>query len=535
MPWRAWPRWHNSIPGWRVPIPDDTENSGNAGPGIRPPNQHLQKSTQIRKTAMQWEVVIGLETHAQLSTASKIFSGTSTAFGAEPNTQASPVDLALPGVLPVLNKGAVERAIQFGLSIDAKIAPRSIFARKNYFYPDLPKGYQISQYEIPVVQGGQITVQVEGKQGVYEKTINLTRAHLEEDAGKSLHEDFAGMTGIDLNRAGTPLLEIVTEPDMRSSAEAVAYAKALHSLVVWLGICDGNMQEGSFRCDANVSVRPVGQEKFGTRREIKNLNSFRFLQQAIDYEVQWQIAEIEDGREIVQATVLFDPDTGETRAMRTKEDAHDYRYFPDPDLMPLEIDAAWIERVKGALPELPAAMQARFVSQYGLSAYDASTITATKSLASYYEAVVKEAGAASAKPAANWLMGDVASQLNRDGIAIDQAPVRPAQLAKLLSRIADGTVSNNTAKKDVFPAMWAGESDGDADAIIAAKGLKQMSDTGELEKIIDDVLAANAKSVEEYRAGKEKAFNALVGQAMKATKGKGNPAQVNELLKKKLG
>ncbi|MDK3026589.1 Asp-tRNA(Asn)/Glu-tRNA(Gln) amidotransferase subunit GatB [Cupriavidus taiwanensis] len=485
---------------------------------------------------MQWEVVIGLETHAQLSTASKIFSGTSTAFGAEANTQASPVDLALPGVLPVLNQGAVERAIQFGLAIGATIAPRSVFARKNYFYPDLPKGYQISQYEIPVVQGGTITIQVEGKKGeFYEKTVNLTRAHLEEDAGKSLHEDFAGMTGIDLNRAGTPLLEIVTEPDMRSAAEAVAYAKALHSLVVWLGICDGNMQEGSFRCDANVSVRPLGQKEFGTRREIKNLNSFRFLQQAIEYEVQWQIAEIEDGRKIQQATVLFDPDTGETRAMRTKEDAHDYRYFPDPDLMPLEIEPAWIERVRNALPELPAAMQARFVSQYGLSAYDATTLTATKAFAAYYEAVLADAGAASAKPAANWLMGDVASQLNREGIAIDAAPVKPAQLAKLLSRIADGTVSNNTAKKDVFPAMWAGEHGGDADAIIAAKGLKQMSDSGELEKIIDDVLAANAKSVEEFRSGKEKAFNALVGQAMKATRGKANPAQVNELLRKKLG
>ncbi|EYS85096.1 glutamyl-tRNA amidotransferase [Cupriavidus sp. SK-4] len=485
---------------------------------------------------MQWEVVIGLETHAQLSTASKIFSGTSTAFGAEANTQASPVDLALPGVLPVLNQGAVERAIQFGLAIGATIAPRSVFARKNYFYPDLPKGYQISQYEIPVVQGGTITIQVEGKKGeFYEKTVNLTRAHLEEDAGKSLHEDFAGMTGIDLNRAGTPLLEIVTEPDMRSAAEAVAYAKTLHSLVVWLGICDGNMQEGSFRCDANVSVRPLGQKEFGTRREIKNLNSFRFLQQAIEYEVQWQIAEIEDGRKIQQATVLFDPETGETRAMRTKEDAHDYRYFPDPDLMPLEIDASWVERVRGELPELPAAMQARFVSQYGLSAYDATTLTATKAFATYYEAVVADAGAANAKPAANWLMGDVASQLNREGIAIDAAPVTPAQLASLLARIADGTVSNNTAKKDVFPAMWAGEHGGDADAIIAAKGLKQMSDTGELEKIIDDVLAANAKSVEEFRAGKEKAFNALVGQAMKATKGKANPAQVNELLKKKLG
>ena len=485
---------------------------------------------------MQWEVVIGLETHTQLSTASKIFSGASTAFGAAPNTQASPVDLALPGTLPVLNKAAVERAIQFGLAIGAHVAPHSVFARKNYFYPDLPKGYQISQYEIPVVQGGSLTFQVEGRKGeFYEKTVQLTRAHLEEDAGKSLHEDFAGMTGIDLNRAGTPLLEIVTEPDMRSAAEAVAYARALHTLVVWLGICDGNMQEGSFRCDANVSVRPVGSDKLGTRREIKNLNSFRFLQQAIEYEVRWQIAEIEDGREIQQATVLFDPDTGETRAMRTKEDAHDYRYFPDPDLLPLEIEPAWIERVRAAMPELPAAMQARFVSQYGLRAYDASVLTSSKALANWFEQVVAEAGAANAKPAANWLMGDVASQLNREGIEIDGAPIRPAQLALLLKRIADGTVSNNTAKKDVFPAMWAGECDGDADAIIAAKGLKQMSDTGALEAIIDEVLAANAKSVEEFRAGKEKAFNALVGQAMKATRGKANPAQVNELLRKKLG
>ncbi|MCA7084916.1 Asp-tRNA(Asn)/Glu-tRNA(Gln) amidotransferase subunit GatB [Cupriavidus sp. DB3] len=485
---------------------------------------------------MQWEVVIGLETHTQLSTASKIFSGASTAFGAAPNTQACPVDLALPGTLPVLNKAAVERAIQFGLAIGAHVAPHSVFARKNYFYPDLPKGYQISQYEIPVVQGGSLTFQVEGRKGeFYEKTVQLTRAHLEEDAGKSLHEDFAGMTGIDLNRAGTPLLEIVTEPDMRSAAEAVAYARALHSLVVWLGICDGNMQEGSFRCDANVSVRPVGSDKLGTRREIKNLNSFRFLQQAIEYEVRWQIAEIEDGREIQQATVLFDPDTGETRAMRTKEDAHDYRYFPDPDLLPLEIEPAWVERVRAAMPELPAAMQARFVSQYGLPAYDASVLTSSKALANWFEQVVAEAGAANAKPAANWLMGDVASQLNREGIEIDGAPIRPAQLALLLKRIADGTVSNNTAKKDVFPAMWAGECEGDADAIIAAKGLKQMSDTGALEAIIDEVLAANAKSVEEFRAGKEKAFNALVGQAMKATKGKANPAQVNELLRKKLG
>ncbi|MGY8526368.1 Asp-tRNA(Asn)/Glu-tRNA(Gln) amidotransferase subunit GatB [Paracidovorax citrulli] len=485
---------------------------------------------------MQWEVVIGLETHTQLSTASKIFSGASTAFGAAPNTQGSPVDLALPGTLPVLNRAAVERAIQFGLAIGAHIAPESVFARKNYFYPDLPKGYQISQYEIPVVQGGTLTFQVEGKKGEFhEKTVQLTRAHLEEDAGKSLHEDFAGMTGIDLNRAGTPLLEIVTEPDMRSAAEAVAYARALHTLVVWLGICDGNMQEGSFRCDANVSVRPLGSQTFGTRREIKNLNSFRFLQQAIEYEVQWQIAEIEDGRKIQQATVLFDPDTGETRAMRTKEDAHDYRYFPDPDLMPLRIEPEWIERVRAELPELPAAMQARFVGDYGLSAYDASVLTASKALAGWYEAVVAEAGAANAKPAANWMMGDVASQLNREGIDIAAAPIQPSQLAKLLARIADGTVSNNTAKKDVFPAMWAGEEGGDADAIIAAKGLKQMSDTGELERIIDEVLAANAKSVEEFRAGKEKAFNALVGQAMKATKGKANPAQVNALLKQKLG
>jgi aspartyl-tRNA(Asn)/glutamyl-tRNA(Gln) amidotransferase subunit B len=485
---------------------------------------------------MQWEVVIGLETHTQLSTASKIFSGASTAFGAAANTQTSPVDLALPGSLPVLNKAAVERAIAFGLSIGAVIAPRSVFARKNYFYPDLPKGYQISQFELPVVQGGTLTIQVEGRKGeFYEKTVQLTRAHLEEDAGKSLHEDFAGMTGIDLNRAGTPLLEIVTEPDMRSSAEAVAYAKALHSLVMWLGICDGNMQEGSFRCDANVSVRPFGAAEYGTRREIKNLNSFRFLQQAIDYEVQWQIAEIEDGRKIQQATVLFDPDTGETRTMRTKEDAHDYRYFPDPDLLPLEIEPSWIEAVRAALPELPAAMQERFVSQYGLSAYDASVLTASKSMAEWFEAVVVKAGAANAKPAANWLMGEVSSQLNRDGGTIENAPIKPEQLAALLVRIADGTVSNNTAKKDVFPAMWAGEEGADADAIIAAKGLKQMSDSGELEKIIDEVLAANAKSVEEYRAGKEKAFNSLVGQAMKATKGKGNPAQVNALLKQKLG
>ena len=482
-------------------------------------------------------MVIGLETHAQLSTVSKIFSGASTAFGAEPNTQASPVDLALPGVLPVLNRAAVECAIRFGLAIDATIAPRSVFARKNYFYPDLPKGYQISQFELPVVVGGTLTVHVEGRKNSepYEKTVRLTRAHLEEDAGKSLHEDYHGMSGIDLNRAGTPLLEIVTEPDMRSAAEAVAYAKALHALVTWLGICDGNMQEGSFRCDANVSVRRGPDAPYGTRCEIKNLNSFRFLEEAINYEVQRQIELIEDGGTVVQETRLYDPDRKETRSMRSKEDSQDYRYFPDPDLLPLVIAPEWIERVREALPELPAAMQARFMSEYGLPAYDASQLTTSKDVAAYFEAVVAAAGAAHAKGAANWIMGDIASRLNSEGIPIDAVPVTPAQLAMLLARIADGTISNNIAKKDVFPAMWAGESGGDADAIIAAKGLKQMSDSGELEKIIDEVLAANQKSVEEFRAGKEKAFNALVGQVMKATRGKGNPQQVNELLKQKLG
>ncbi|WP_322105474.1 Asp-tRNA(Asn)/Glu-tRNA(Gln) amidotransferase subunit GatB [Paraburkholderia sp. J41] len=492
----------------------------------------------------QWEVVIGLETHAQLSTASKIFSGASTQFGAAPNSQACPVDLALPGVLPVMNRGAVERAIRFGLAIGATVAPRSIFARKNYFYPDLPKGYQISQYEIPVVQGGKITIQVPanekaGRQA-YEKTVNLTRAHLEEDAGKSLHEDFAGMTGIDLNRAGTPLLEIVTEPEMRSAAEAVAYAKALHTLVVWLGICDGNMQEGSFRCDANVSVRPVGQKEFGTRAEIKNLNSFRFLEEAIQYEVRRQVELIEDGGTVVQETRLYDPDKRETRSMRSKEDAHDYRYFPDPDLMPLVIDAAWVERVKGEMPELPATMQARFVEQYGVTAYDANVLTSSKAMAAYFEAVVAKAGAngdkGQAKAAANWLMGEVSSQLNREGLDIEASPVSAAQFALLLARIADGTISNKIAK-EVFLAMWDEKATDEAaaDRIIEAKGLKQISDTGALEAIIDEVLAANAKSVEEFRAGKEKAFNALIGQAMKATKGKANPQQVNELLKKKLG
>jgi len=481
-----------------------------------------------------WEVVIGLEVHSQLNTQSKIFSGASIAFGAEPNVQACAVDIALPGVLPVLNKGAVERAIRFGLAVGATVSPKSIFARKNYFYPDLPKGYQISQFELPVVQGGHLDLLVpDGKGGHYEKRVNLTRAHLEEDAGKSLHEDFHGMTGIDLNRAGTPLLEIVSEPDMRSSAEAVAYAKALHALVRWIDICDGNMQEGSFRCDANVSVRPRGQAEFGTRREIKNLNSFRFLQQAIDYEIQWQIDLIEDGGKVQQATVLFDPDTGETRAMRSKEDAHDYRYFPDPDLLPLVIGADWIDRVKGEMPELPAALSARFQGEYGLSAYDATTLTASRETAQFYVDAVAAAGAANAKTCANWVMGDLAARLNKAELDITESPVSAEQLAGLVARIADNTISNAIAKK-VFEALWNKEGES-ADAIIDAQGLKQVTDTGAIEAIIDEVLAANQKSVEEFRAGKEKAFNALVGQCMKASKGKANPAQVNELLKKKLG
>ena len=488
---------------------------------------------------MQWEVVIGFETHAQLKTNSKIFSGSSIQFGAEANTQASPVDLALPGVLPVMNKGAVEKAIQFGLAVGATIAPESIFARKNYFYPDLPKGYQISQFEIPVVQGGSVTCVVEkdGKSEV--KVIELTRAHLEEDAGKSLHEDYQGMTGIDLNRAGTPLLEIVTEPVMRSAAEAVAYAKALHSLVMWLDICDGNMQEGSFRCDANVSVRPVGQKEFGTRCEIKNLNSFRFLEEAINIEVRRQIELIEDGGTVVQETRLYDPDRKETRSMRSKEDSQDYRYFPDPDLPPLRISREWVEQVRSTMPELPTAMRERFIAQYGLSDYDAMIVTQSKAMAAYFEAALatSPAGdkATQAKQIANWLMGDVSSTLNRENMDIASIPVNAAQLALLLQRIADGTISNKIAK-EVFAAMWQAPSDDVdlADQVIEAKGLKQISDVGALEKIIDEVMAANQQSVDEYRAGKEKAFNALVGQAMKATKGKGNPAQVNELLKKKL-
>jgi len=483
---------------------------------------------------MEWEVVIGLETHVQLSTASKIFSGASTAFGAAPNTQASAVDIALPGVLPVLNKGAVERAIRFGLAIGAKINRRSVFARKNYFYPDLPKGYQISQYELPIVEGGEIRILT--SQG--EKSIRLTRAHLEEDAGKSLHEDFHGMSGIDLNRAGTPLLEIVSEPDMRSAEEAVAYAKALHALVRWIDICDGNMQEGSFRCDANVSVRRKGDPNFGTRREIKNLNSFRFLQQAIEYEVKWQIETLEDGGRIEQATVLFDPDTGETRAMRTKEDAHDYRYFPDPDLPPLVLSEEWIERVRGELPELPHMKQERYQRELGLSAYDAQTLTQSREMAAYFEDVVARLGGAeggAAKTAANWVMVELSGALNRSGLAIEQAPVTSAQLARLIARIRDNTISGKIAK-ELFDAIWQGEATGEdaVDTLIERKGLKQISDVGVLTAIVEEVIAANPKSVDEYRGGKEKALNALVGQAMKATKGKANPAQLAELFRNKL-
>ncbi len=472
-----------------------------------------------------YEVVIGFETHAQLSTASKIFSRAATAFGAEPNTQACAVDLALPGTLPVMNKGAVERAIRLGLALGSTIAPRSIFARKNYFYPDLPKGYQISQYEIPVVQGGSVSFYL----GEEQKTVRLVRAHLEEDAGKSLHEDFIGQSGIDLNRAGTPLLEIVTEPDIRSSAEAVAYARELHKIVTWIGICDGNMQEGSFRCDANVSVRRPG-DKLGTRREIKNLNSFKFMQQAIDYEIRWQIEQIEDGLPVQQATVLFDPDTGETRAMRTKEDAADYRYFPDPDLPPLVIAPEWVEQVRDAMPELPRAMAQRFVTDYGLPAYDATQLTQSQAMAAYFEQAARASG--QAKLASNWVMGEMARRLNASEMAIEQAPVSAAQLAALLGRIGDNTISNNAARQ-VFDALWNGDGQ-DVDAVIEAKGLKQMNDSGALEAIVDQVIAANPKNIEEFKAGKDKALNALVGQVMKASGGKANPGQVNELLRARL-
>ncbi len=481
---------------------------------------------------MQWETVIGLEVHTQLSTRSKIFSGAPTAFGAAPNSQACAVDIALPGVLPVLNRGAVERAIRFGLAVGAKINSPSIFARKNYFYPDLPKGYQISQYELPVVAGGSVKIRVGRDENAYEKTICLTRAHLEEDAGKSLHEDFHGLTGIDLNRAGTPLLEIVSEPDMRSSAEAVAFAKTLHSLVRWIDICDGNMQEGSFRCDANVSVRPLGLDKLGTRCEIKNLNSFRFLEKAIDYEAKRQIEILEDGGVIRQETRLYDSDKDETRTMRSKEDAQDYRYFPDPDLLPLEISEAWINRVKAMLPELPEAKRSHYMTIYSLSAYDAGVLAATREMADYFENTVKLLPA-SAKLCANWIMGEVNGRLHRESADIAQCPISSAQLAGLLLRISDGTISGKTAK-DVFDAMWRSEYGSDADIIIKAKNLKQISDVGEIEKLIDNILAAQPQQVADYRNGKEKAFNSLVGQAMKATKGKANPVQVNELLKKKL-
>ncbi len=487
-----------------------------------------------------YEVVIGFETHAQLSTQSKIFSRAATAFGAEPNTQACAVDLALPGTLPVMNKGAVERAIQLGLALGSHIAERSIFARKNYFYPDLPKGYQISQFEIPVVQGGEVSFFMELGKETVRKTVRLVRAHLEEDAGKSLHEDFIAQTGIDLNRAGTPLLEIVTEPDMRSSTEAVAYAKELHKIVTWIGICDGNMQEGSFRCDANVSVRKPGAP-LGTRREIKNLNSFKFMQQAIDYEVRWQIEQIEDGHAIQQATVLFNPDTGETRAMRTKEDAADYRYFPDPDLPPLVIGRDWVDRVKSEMAELPRVMAERFVTQYGLPEYDATQLTQSKAMAAYFEATAKACG--QPKLASNWIMGEVSRRLNSGETSFDALPVSAVQLAALIGRINDNTISNNAAKQ-VFDALWsegganADDAASDAarvDALIDAKGLKQINDTGALEAIIDEVLAANPKNVEEFKAGNAKALNGLVGPIMKASKGKANPAQVNALLLKKLG
>ena len=480
---------------------------------------------------MEGEVVIGLETHTQLQTKTKIFSGASTAFGAEPNTQACEVSTALPGVLPVLNAEAVKCAIKFGLAIDAEIPLRSVFSRKNYFYPDLPKGYQISQFELPVVGKGKVTIQVPavGKNPAYEKVINITRAHLEEDAGKSVHGAVEGMSGIDLNRAGTPLLEIVTEPDMRSAAEAVAYAKKLHELVQWIGICDGNMQEGSFRCDVNVSVRPKGTDKLGTRREIKNLNSFKFMTQAIEYETRWQIETLEDGAKIQQATVLFNPDTGETKAMRSKEEANDYRYFPDPDLLPLEVTETDKAAVRATMPELPEAMKARFESEYTLSSYDASSLTSSRELAGFFiQAVV---AGCDAKQVANWVMGSISAKLNTEDKPISASPISPLQLSQLLKRIADNTISNNAAKQ-VFEAMWLGE--GEVDAIIEAKGLKQESDSGAIEAIIDQVLAANAAMVEEFKAGKEKAFNALVGQAMKASKGKANPAQVNEILKKKL-
>ena len=482
---------------------------------------------------MTWEIVIGLETHAQLSTVSKIFSGASTAFGAAPNTQASAVDIALPGVLPVLNKAAVERAIRFGLAVGGAIAPRSVFARKNYFYPDLPKGYQISQYELPVVAGGEIVVAVDGGS----KRVRLTRAHLEEDAGKSLHEDFHGMSGIDLNRAGTPLLEIVSEPDMRSAKEAVAYAKTLHALVRWIGICDGNMQEGSFRCDANVSVRPAGEAALGTRCEIKNLNSFRFLEKAIEFEARRQIELIGEGGKVRQETRLWDAQKGETRSMRSKEDAHDYRYFPDPDLLPLEIAPAWIASVRASLPELPGQMRERFALDHGLGEAEAIALTASRNVAQYFETVVRIvagrwAGAGAPKVACNWITGELASHLNEENLEIEASPVGPEALAELVVLALEGAISTRAAK-EVFALMWKGE--GGAGDIVARRGLAQVSDAAAIEAIVDQVLAANAKLAQDYRAGREKAFNALVGQVMKASQGKANPAQANAILKAKLG
>lgn len=476
---------------------------------------------------MQWETVIGLEIHVQLLTRSKIFSGASVAYGAQPNSQACVVDIALPGVLPVLNRGAIEHAIRFGLAINAAINSPSIFARKNYFYPDLPKGYQISQLEYPIVEGGHITIRIEEQ----EKTIRLTRAHMEEDAGKSTHEEFHGMTGIDLNRAGTGLLEIVSEPDMRSSAEAVAYARTLHSLVRWIGICDGNMQEGSFRCDANVSVRPSGSEILGTRCEIKNLNSFRFLERAIDYEVARQIDILESGGNITQETRLYDADRDETRTMRSKEDAHDYRYFPDPDLLPVIIPQEWIDQLREKLPELPENKRIRYIQDFGLSAYDANILTAARELADYFDQAVKFLPEHS-KLCANWIMGDVSARLNKEGLEIAQCPISSAQLAGLLLRITDSTISGKIAK-DIFDSMWQGNGDS-ADTIIDARNLRQVSDDSEIEKWVDDAIAANPQQVADYQAGKEKAFNSLVGQVMKTSKGKANPAQVNAILKKRL-
>lgn len=475
---------------------------------------------------MDWEVVIGLETHAQLATHSKIFSGAATAFGAPPNAQACAVDLALPGVLPVLNRTAVECAIRFGLSTGATIAPKSVFARKNYFYPDLPKGYQISQYEIPVVSGGTVAIQLEGR----EKRVRLTRAHLEEDAGKSLHEDFHGLSGIDLNRAGTPLLEIVSEPDLRSATEAVAYARTLHRLVTWIGICDGNMQEGSFRCDANVSVRPRGQDQLGTRCEIKNLNSFRFLEKAIEYEIRRQIDLIESGGSVVQETRLYDPDRDETRSMRSKEDAQDYRYFPDPDLLPLSIGPDWIERVRVELPELPEAMQQRFESGLGLSVYDAGVLTASRAMAGYFLELLPLAGN-DAKLCANWVSGELSAALHRDDLDIQGSRVSPQQLGGLLQRIQDGTISNKMGK-ELFDALW--REGGNADALIESRGLQQISDASSLERIVESLMAEHPAQVTEYRAGKEKVFGFFVGRAMKACNGRANPEQLNAILKQRL-